>query len=185
MGKIIEEARIVSNERVSGQIYRLLAHSPAVAGSARCGQFVMVRIGKGIDPFLRRPFSFSRIHAKDGEFEILYRVVGGGTFSLSRLRPGETRGGGTLGNGFDLPVADRNEPLAVIAGGIGVAPLLELIVQVISHRGKKGAENLRLFYGARSAYDLLPEAYLAPLGLRALCHRRRKLWRKRANHASV
>ena len=55
--------------------------------------------------------------------------------------------------------------MAFIAGGIGIAPLLELIAQVISERGAKGAENLRLFYGARTASELLPEDFLRDLGV--------------------
>ena len=163
MDKIIEEARIVLQERVLGQIFRLRLHSPQIAASARPGQFVMLRVREGIDPMLRRPFSFSRIYPEKGEFEILYRVVGRGTWLLSRLEPGAGASlVGPLGNGFELPVA-RSAPLAFIAGGIGIAPLLELIAQV----QKRGAADLRLFYGARTAIELLPENFLRFSGVRA------------------
>ena len=76
MDKIIEDARIIYQERISGQIFRLRLHSPEIAGAARCGQFVMIRVREGTDPLLRRPFSFSRIYPEEGDFEILYRVVG-------------------------------------------------------------------------------------------------------------
>ena len=59
MDKIIEDARIISQERICGQIYRLRLHSPEIAGAARCGQFVMIRVREGTDPLLRRPFSFT------------------------------------------------------------------------------------------------------------------------------
>jgi dihydroorotate dehydrogenase electron transfer subunit len=55
--------------------------------------------------------------------------------------------------------------LAFIAGGIGIAPLLELISQVVSERGAKGTEELHLFYGARTASELLPEEFLRYLGV--------------------
>jgi len=55
--------------------------------------------------------------------------------------------------------------LAFIAGGIGIAPLLELIAQVVSDRGPRGLENLRLFYGARTVSELLPEEFLRDLGV--------------------
>ncbi|SPJ14011.1 Dihydroorotate oxidase B, electron transfer subunit [Syntrophobacter sp. SbD2] len=166
MGKIIEEARIVNQERISGQIFRLRLHSPRIAGAARCGQFVMIRLGEGTDPLLRRPFSFSRIYPEDGDFEILYRVIGRGTRLMSRLEPGSASSLiGPLGNGFELPI-DRTHPLAFIAGGIGIAPLLELIAQVMSDRGAKGAEKLHLFYGARTAIELLPEDFLRGWGIR-------------------
>ncbi len=166
MGKMIEEARIVSQQRICGQIFRLRLHSPGIAGEARCGQFVMIRVREGNDPLLRRPFSFSRIYPQDGDFEILYRVVGRGTQLMSRLYPGSAASLiGPLGNGFELPI-DRSVPLAFIAGGMGIAPLLELIAQVISDRGTKGAETLRIFYGARTAIELLPEDFLRIEGSR-------------------
>ncbi len=160
MDKIIEDARIISQERICGQIFRLRLHSPEIAGAARCGQFVMLRVREGSDPLLRRPFSFSRIYAGEGDFEILYRVAGRGTWLMSQLAPGSAASLiGPLGNGFELPI-DRTLPLAFIAGGIGIAPLLELISQVVSGRGAKGIEELRLFYGARTASELLPEEFL-------------------------
>ena len=160
MAKMIEEARIINQQRISGQIFRLRLHSPGIAGAARCGQFVMIRVREGTDPLLRRPFSFSRIYPEDGDFEILYRVIGRGTWLMSQLEPGSTSSLiGPLGNGFELPI-DRTVPLAFIAGGMGIAPLLELIAEVISDRGAKGAEKLRLFYGARTASELLPEEFI-------------------------
>ena len=165
MAKIIEQARIISQERISGQILRLRLHAPEISGAARCGQFVMVRLREGTDPLLRRPFSFSRIYPRDGEFEILYRVVGRGTWLMSQLLPGSVVSlVGPLGNGFELPI-EKTLALAFIAGGIGIAPLLELIAQVISDRGAKGAEKLRLFYGARTAAELLPEDFIRTIGI--------------------
>jgi dihydroorotate dehydrogenase electron transfer subunit len=166
LAKMIEEARIINQQRISGQIFRLRLHSPGIAGAARCGQFVMIRVREGTDPLLRRPFSFSRIYPEDGDFEILYRVIGRGTWLMSQLEPGSTSSLiGPLGNGFELPI-DRTVPLAFIAGGMGIAPLLELIAEVISDRGAKGAEKLRLFYGARTASELLPEDFLTGPGIR-------------------
>ncbi len=165
LDKIVENARIIYQERIAGQIFRLRLHSPEIAGAARCGQFVMVRVREGTDPLLRRPFSFSRIYPEDGDFEILYRVVGRGTWLLSQLGPGSSASLiGPLGNGFELPI-DRALPLALIAGGIGIAPLLELVAQLASGQRAKGRGNLRLFYGARTASELLPEDFLKDLGV--------------------
>ena len=163
---MIEEARVIAQERVCAQIFRLRLHSPQIAGAARCGQFVMMRVRDGTDPLLRRPFSFSRIYPADGDFEILYRVIGRGTWLMSRLAPGGTANIiGPLGNGFELPI-EKSASLAFIAGGIGIAPLLELIAQVVSERGEKEKDNLRLFYGARTRIELLPEAFVTDHGVR-------------------
>jgi dihydroorotate dehydrogenase electron transfer subunit len=163
--KIIENARVVFQERVAAQILRLRLHSPQIAGAARSGQFVMVRVREGADPLLRRPFSFSRIYPEDGDFEILYRVVGRGTWLLSQLAPGSSASIiGPLGNRFELPT-DASAPLAFIAGGIGIAPLLEPIRQAARRRSEKSTGNLRLFYGARTASELLPADSLSDIGV--------------------
>jgi dihydroorotate dehydrogenase electron transfer subunit len=84
---------------------------------------------------------------------------------MSHLAPGSTASIiGPLGNGFELPL-DTTLPLAFIAGGIGIAPLLELIAQVVSERRPKSMGNLHLFYGARTASELLPEDFLGDLGV--------------------
>lgn len=162
MEKMIEEARIVFQERVLGQIFRMRLYAPGIVSKARPGQFVMLRVREGMDPLLRRPFSFSRLDLTAGEFEILYRVVGRGTLLLSRLLPGQTLNlVGPLGNGFTLPT-DGAIPLAFIAGGIGIAPLLEVIARVSPGR----AGEVRLFYGARTAAELLPEDFPGIPGVR-------------------
>jgi dihydroorotate dehydrogenase electron transfer subunit len=165
LDKIVENGRIVCQDRIAGQIFRLRLHSPRIAEAARCGQFMMVRVREGTDPLLRRPFSFSRIYAQEGDIEVLYRVAGRGTWLMSQLLPGSAASLiGPLGNGFELPI-DRTVPLAFIAGGIGIAPLFELLAQVTSERGARGTRDLHLFYGARTASELLPEDCLEALGV--------------------
>lgn len=162
MNKTIENARIVEHERISDQIFRMRLHSPEIARTATSGQFVMVRVRDGSDPLLRRPFSFSRIFAADGDFEILYRVTGRGTWILSRLPEGSSASViGPLGNGFELP-AGPGGPLAFIAGGIGIAPLIALM----EHAASASPGPNHLFFGARTAAELLPESYFAGAAVR-------------------
>lgn len=153
--KVLENARIIYHQQIAGQIFRLRLDSPQISGKAAAGQFVMLKIGNASDPLLRRPFSFSRIFPASGAFEILYRVTGRGTWALSRLQPGSPVSiVGPLGNGFQLN-RDESAPLAFIAGGIGIAPLPELIFQTVSI--SKESRNMHLFYGARTASELLPQ----------------------------
>ena len=56
LDKIIEEALIVDQQRVLGQIFRLRLHSPAIVNAARPGQFVMMRVREGRRPFAAPPF---------------------------------------------------------------------------------------------------------------------------------
>ncbi len=131
MAKFDEDAEILEQQCVAVGTYRMRLASPRIAAHGRAGQFVLVRVAAGLDPLLRRPFSFHRLFPGEGVVEILYKVVGRGTLLLSRCRPG-TRLNlmGPLGNGFTLP-PDTSQPLALVAGGIGIAPLMALMDQAL------------------------------------------------------
>ena len=155
MAKHQETARLMEQEAVAHQTYRMLLHSPAIAREARAGQFMMVQVREGNDPLLRRPFSFHRIRSEAGTVEILYRVVGRGTWLMSRMETGATLSLiGPLGNGFDLPAGEVG-PVFLVAGGIGIAPIEELAARLLEAAGRSRDGSIHLFYGARTAEELL------------------------------
>ena len=119
------DAEIVFNKKIAPQTYLMGLQSPQVAAAARPGQFVMVHVRSGMDPLLRRPFSVAG--TKEGEhLLILYRVVGKGTAIMAETKRGERFSLlGPLGRGFELPKGKN--PSLLVAGGIGIAPLLFLI----------------------------------------------------------
>jgi len=163
MRKIQEDAWIMEHEALAQHTYRLRLESKKVAAVAKAGQFVMLRINDGLDPLLRRPFSFHRILPEQGVVEILYRVAGRGTWRLSQSSIG-TRVNlvGPLGNAFNLP-DDGSSPVVLIAGGIGVAPLFALMDRLFANLTDPA---IHLFYGARTAAELLPEQVLEDFKLR-------------------
>ncbi len=167
--KIREDGLVISRSEVAPGTFRLRLEAPGIAARARSGQFVMLRVRDGMDPLLRRPFSFHRILAGEGIVEILYRVVGRGTMLLSRCAPGERLDLiGPLGNGFSLPGAGIS-PILVVAGGIGIAPLFELVAGLASGLSRaEAASRIRLFYGARTAAELLPRREFQDLGATVL-----------------
>jgi len=67
--------------------YRLFSvETPEMAGRARPGQFLMIKVSSQPDPLLRRPFS---IHAREnGRLEIFFRVTGRGTEIMAKRVPG-------------------------------------------------------------------------------------------------
>jgi dihydroorotate dehydrogenase electron transfer subunit len=86
------------------------------------GQFVMLQVGMGFEPFLRRPLAV--LSQKEGRTELLYKVRGPGTELLSRKTPGQAvRLLGPLGRGFTRRKADLT---VYAAGGMGLPPLLYL-----------------------------------------------------------
>lgn len=166
MAKFKTDAQIVSQELVAAMTWRLRLHAPDVARSARPGQFVMLQVREGNDPLLRRPFSFHGIDPLSGTVEILYRVVGRGTWLLSQLGPGKSVSlVGPLGNSFEIESVGAGD-VAIVAGGIGIAPLLPLIEKLLaSGSGLPVRASVHLCYGARSGGELLPAGTFEREGL--------------------
>jgi dihydroorotate dehydrogenase electron transfer subunit len=121
---VFGEVKVVSNKKLTGDIYLMRLLSPEITKEAKPGQFVHIRCGEGKDYILRRPLSIHRVY--DEFFELLYKVVGHGTMDLSRLEAGKTVDLiGPLGNGFNLAKVPRQ--VLIVAGGVGIAPLMFLI----------------------------------------------------------
>ncbi len=135
------EAGITGHREVVPGTFLMTLDAPSIAGSARPGQFVMIRAGSGLDPLLRRPFSICGLYG-DGAIGILYKVVGQGTTVLSKMRHGDrTHVLGPLGNGFTFGGASL--PVFLVGGGMGVAPLF-FLAQDLSRTGNP---PFRLFTG--------------------------------------
>ncbi len=117
-------ARIVANQEVAEDIYRITLYAPAVARDAQPGQFVHVLCGDRHTYILRRPFSIHQVVGTDA-FDLLVRVVGDGSRWLAGRRPKATVDLiGPLGRGFAI---DGEFSRALIAaGGMGVAPMVFL-----------------------------------------------------------
>ncbi|MGD9159062.1 MAG: dihydroorotate dehydrogenase electron transfer subunit [Desulfobacteraceae bacterium] len=116
--------KILSNSSVAPDTFLIRLHSPELAASAKPGQFLMLKINDCIDPVLRRPFSICGVEG-DNTIKILYKVVGKGTGILSGKKTGENLSVlGPLGTGFKTP--DQPCKIFLVAGGIGIAPLLFL-----------------------------------------------------------
>ncbi|MDD5723961.1 MAG: dihydroorotate dehydrogenase electron transfer subunit [Syntrophales bacterium] len=117
-------AKIFSQRETVKGHFLMIVKAPVSFREAIPGQFIMVRLEGGNSPFLSRPFSIYSIYSRgdDTFVEIFYKVVGKGTDAFSRLREGASLDIlGPLGRGFDVPASCRK--VALVAGGIGVAPL--------------------------------------------------------------
>ena len=142
------KVRILANEEVAPNYFKMVLKAPQVAREAKAGQFIHVRVGAGYDPLLRRPLSLHRIDQKRRNIVILYEVAGKGTKILAQKQVGEKLDIlGPLGQGFNLP--EGMEVAILAAGGIGVAPLLSL-AEEIRESGKLKVENMHVLIGART-----------------------------------
>jgi dihydroorotate dehydrogenase electron transfer subunit len=115
-------------------------------GSLRAdpGQFVMAWLPGHED----KPFSL----ADADPVSLTVATVGPFSRALSQLQVGNSIWvRGPLGRGFQLPAASsRHEPIVLVGGGYGVAPLLFL-----SRRALASGHRVTMIIGARSGPDLL------------------------------
>jgi dihydroorotate dehydrogenase electron transfer subunit len=102
----------------------LTLRAPNVAAHAQPGQFVHLHVSPLVtSPLLRRPFSIAGTNLADGTIRLLVRTIGRGTAILSEVSPGsELPVLGPLGRPF--PEIEQNRDVLLVAGGVGVAPLL-------------------------------------------------------------
>lgn len=157
----VRDAIVIASERLYGETMITWLRAPEVSVGSSPGQFVMIRCTDSpstLDPLLPRPMSIHRLRPGDGgqEFAVLYNVVGRGTAWLADRQPGDhVCLWGPLGHGFTLARTAQN--LLLVAGGIGVAPLVWLAEEAAA-----AGRNVTLVVGARTAAGVFPSALLPP-----------------------
>jgi dihydroorotate dehydrogenase electron transfer subunit len=120
--------RVLENKELCQNIYEIVINCPEIAGEVKPGQFLHIKVNKGIDPLLRRPISISRVYKDKGNISLIYQVIGKGTKEMAEFKQSDAIDiMGPLGNGFALFPGKK---CAVVGGGMGVAPLLELAVNL-------------------------------------------------------
>ena len=155
-----ETATVVDCRRQGRSHVRLKLRAPRMAQESLPGQFVNVRCtpllhqSKAFESvadwmayrrgaewrkgtLLMRPFALHRASNEGpecGQVEILFKVVGTGTAALAERKPGDKiELLGPLGKGFDLEWCRKLSTAAVVAGGVGIAPLYPLIQHLRRH----------------------------------------------------
>ncbi len=138
------KAKLAHREQVSPEHYLLKFLSPTLAKQAQPGQFVHLRVTEGLAPLLRRPFSIMNVNLAEGSLRLLIRAVGRGTQILAQTSPRTAFDLlGPVGQPFPLP--DRDEQVLLVAGGVGVAPLI-FLAEVL--KGRSASCYVRGLFGA-------------------------------------
>jgi len=143
---------ITSNVEVMPGIYLMWIEAPDIAVAAQPGQFITVQCGNFT---LRRSFSVHQSFpltgedSGEGEIALLFKVTGKGTLWLSQQQKGDKIDIlGPLGKGFSIEPEAKN--LLLVAGGIGIAPLILLAQHAPSQC------QVTLIYGASTVAQLYP-----------------------------
>jgi predicted ferric reductase len=112
----------------------------------RAGQFAWLSVGANPFSFYENPFSISSAPASGATVSFMIKELGDFTGTIGQIEPGTIAYlDGAFGN---LTVDGRDEPgIALIAGGIGLAPLIGILRQM---RLAKDKRPIRVLYGNRS-----------------------------------
>jgi len=145
-----EQARIVNSQRELQEYGVLELEAPLIAAEAQPGQFVHIRVCGQWDPLLRRPLSIMLAEKHTGRLRLLIKRVGRGTEILAQLPAGACLDVlGPLGRSFPLPATGRD--VLLVAGGVGVAPLI-FFADVLQTAAQ--AYRVRGLYGGASEQHL-------------------------------
>lgn len=146
MSIVYRDAKVVSNEEITNNIYKLVVEDNS---EIKAGQFYMLKLNGAT--FLPRPISICE--KDENKLTFLYAVVGNGTLEFTKLKENdEISLTGPLGNGFDLQ--KEYGKVALVAGGIGIAPMYELAKRL---RNKDKDSVIDVYAGFRDDVYLIDE----------------------------
>jgi dihydroorotate dehydrogenase electron transfer subunit len=149
-------SEIISNNKIGPDIFRMRLDAPEQAKRVRAGQILHIKCGEATDMVLRRPISVCLANPEKGTMDIVYQIKGKGTHALSRMKRGDDLDYlGPVGNYYEI--SSSHKRIAVVGGGIGIFPLLEVLNRY--NRLKKGGAEIKCdtFLGFRTIDTLVLE----------------------------
>lgn len=144
--------RVVSNVEI-GHGIREIAMLPArgVPLDYRAGQFAWVMLDQAPFTLLDHPFSFSSAPSTRPELRMLIKARGDFTRRLHTVLPGAPVYIDGPHGSFTLE-GRPGAAVALIAGGIGIAPVISLLREL---RARRDARPIAVLYGARNTRQLV------------------------------
>ena len=147
---------IKENIKLAEGIYRMVLSGDSSHCTAS-GQFINIKL-EGY--YLRRPISVC--DWDEGSITIIYKVLGRGTETMTRLPVGTELDVLTgLGNGYDLSVSGQKPVL--LGGGVGVPPMYNLAKKLLA-QGKK----VSVILGFNTKSEIFYEDQFKALGIETI-----------------
>ena len=137
--------KVVSKEKFSENVTKLVVEAPLIARARRAGHFVIVRSGENGEHI---PLTIADADPQAGTITLVIQAVGVSTRKLCALEPGDslTDVVGPLGQATHI---EKYGTVLCCGGGVGVAPLLPIL------RAMKAAGNRVVSVLAGRTKDLI------------------------------
>ncbi len=146
------KAKVIQNTQINNDYGYMIVESEELYASSEAGKFFMIspRINNetNSDPLINRAFAIADM-LDNNRILFIYRIVGRVTTMLTSVKEGDKLNiVGALGTKFSIC---ENKNVALVAGGVGIAPMI-ILGKVLRKHGNK----VTLFYGGASKKDILP-----------------------------
>ena len=146
------KAKVIKNIQINDKYGYMVIQSKELFTSSEAGRFFMIspRINNetNSDPLINRAFAIADIF-DDDKVLFIYQIVGRVTKILTTVKEGdELNVVGALGTKFTIC---ENKNVALVAGGVGIAPML-----ILGKKLRSVGNKVTLFYGGGSKKDILP-----------------------------
>ena len=154
-----EKAMLISSTKVAVDTYEMVLDMENARRDAIPGQFVHIQIPNRPDMLTRRPISINSIDTASGTMTLIVQARKEGTKILCEQLPNTILDViGPVGRGFFLHKDTKK--VAIVGGGIGVAPLRYLIERnpqiefysFLGYRSKKYAYQIPIFKEISTLY---------------------------------
>jgi ferredoxin-NADP reductase len=148
---------LASVSRVADRMWQLhVEPAPGTAPMAYCaGQFVWLTVGRHRCPLFDHPFSLCD-SPRDPGVKLMIKEAGDFTSKVGALAPGTPIGlDGPYGE-FVLEAATEADAVILIAGGVGIAPVMGLLRDMVA-RGERRPVRLAYAAGAPANFACLDE----------------------------
>ena len=148
MTNFLNDVKIMENSEISKDNYLLRVKMNDSCILPKAGQFYLLKCRDGAR-ILKRAISLHYVDEDKRILEFVYKITGKGTKEISEYKKDEYINiQGPLGKGFDTGIKDKTA--VVVGGGIGLAPLKQLIESIKEHNriifisGGRDAESLKI-----------------------------------------